>query len=203
MASPARFGKPLIVLSAALFGCGATLGGCSAPSTTEAGVAASQPDLGAAMGQMIVNGLKSTEGCLDAVAAQVQGGRLSIIAWFEDRAAAMRWYESRTHQFLMRGLPSPPADNEPMSHIEADQPIMVIATITPAGPGEDYGLGMPIKQISIELFAPLPGGAAVNGRLSPTEFPVEHMRHMQAVRQQKAPMPADEDGGEEGDDSEG
>jgi hypothetical protein len=39
-------------------------------------------------------------------------------------------------------------------------------------------MGMPIKQISIELFTPVAGGAAVNGRFSPEAFPVEHLRRI-------------------------
>jgi hypothetical protein len=51
---------------------------------------------------------------------------------------------------------------------------MVIASMTPAPAPQIEGLPIPISQISIELFTPLPGGASINGRLSPEGFPVEH-----------------------------
>ena len=67
--------------------------------------------------------------------------------------------------------------DEPMEHIQDDnQPIMVIASLTPAAKPELPGINIPISQISIELFAPLPGGAHVGGRVSPKNFKVPHMR---------------------------
>ena len=76
----------------------------------------------------------------------------------------------------MRGMG---ATGEPLAHVPDDQgPIMVIATITPSDTPEIEGFPVPISQISIELFAPLPGGAHVNGRLAPEAFEVEHMRDL-------------------------
>jgi hypothetical protein len=37
---------------------------------------------------------------------------------------------------------------------------------------------MPISQISIEMYTPLPGGAAVNGRLAPEGFNIPHFRNL-------------------------
>ncbi|TVQ60182.1 MAG: hypothetical protein EA378_12330 [Phycisphaerales bacterium] len=137
-----------------------------------------QPDIGA----MLVDTLRSVEGCLGAEAAQFQNGKIAIIGWFENKAAAERWYNHPMHRRLMGALPQD-ADAEPrqpMQHIEdPDQPIMVIAAITfdpqnPRIPGP-----MPLSQISIELYAPLPGGAMINGRLAPEAFKVEHMNQIE------------------------
>jgi len=188
----ARPDRPVVhVIAASTLGVGLMLGGCAAPHAPHAGLAVAQPESaappqapaqaaapGAGFGMQLVEGLKATEGCLDATAVQVIDGRLAIIAWFENKAAAKRWYDSRAHQRFMRGLGSGAAAEEPMAHIADDTPIMVIAAITPAEPGKTYGLGVPVAQISIELFQPLPGGAAVNGRFSPEAFPVEHMRRL-------------------------
>ncbi|MEM7623739.1 MAG: hypothetical protein AAF235_11120 [Planctomycetota bacterium] len=135
--------------------------------------------MGADMGETLVKGLKETEGCYDAKAAQVQGGQLSIFAWFEDKAAAMRWHQSAVHQRFMQmggamGL-DPAEGEEPMAEVPDDIPLMVIATITPNPPEKIRELGSPLGQISIELFRTVPGGAAFNGRLSPEAFPVDHM----------------------------
>ena len=186
MPLPIRLGARVGLLSAMLTGCGVGLSGCTAGGAHAAGIAATaQPGGGQQMGEMLVGGIKATEGALDALAFQLPDGRFAIIAWFENKSAAMRWYHNPIHRQLMGGLNAGDAAEEPMAHIDEETPIMVLASITPAEPGVDYGLGMPFKQIAIELFTSLPGGAEVNGRLSPDAFPVEHMRHFQAVRQDK------------------
>lgn len=134
---------------------------------------AAQPGLNA---DFLVKGLESVEGCLGTELAQTQSGKACIIAWFEDKAAAERWYYHQTHQMMM-GMVGADRNRKPMQHIADDSgPIMVIATITPSEEKGIEGFPMPISQISIELFAPLPGGAHINGRLSPKEFKVPHMK---------------------------
>ena len=64
-----------------------------------------------------------------------------------------------------------------MEHVDDEaQPVMVIATLTPSDKPELPGMKIPISQISIELFAALPGGAQISGRVSPETFRVPHMR---------------------------
>ena len=135
-----------------------------------------QPDLGA----MLIAGLKSTPGCLGADAAQTMSGRNTIIGWFEDKAAAMRWYEHPMHQRMMGGVGADRAE-PPMAHVPDDVPLMIMATITPSERPEIPGFPGPINQISIELFTPVPGGASINGRLSPEAFKVEHMKDYSAA----------------------
>jgi hypothetical protein len=135
-----------------------------------------QPDLGA----MLIQGLRSTPGCLGADAAQTMSGRNTIIGWFEDKAAAMAWYEHPMHQRMMGGMADGDRSEPPMAHVPDDIPLMIMATITPSERPEIPGFPGPIKQISIELFTPVPGGAMINGRLSPEGFKVAHMKNYSA-----------------------
>ncbi|MEM0983460.1 MAG: hypothetical protein AAGI17_05885 [Planctomycetota bacterium] len=135
---------------------------------------AQQPQ-GPDIGGMLIQGLNQTEGCLGVEAIRASGGRNAIIAWFEDKAAARRWYDSETHQRMM-SLLNDEEREEPMTAIPDGTPLMVIATITPSAAPEIPGVPIPIKQISIELFTPAPGGAMINGHFSPEGFRVEGMK---------------------------
>lgn len=137
--------------------------------------APSQPDLG----DSLVAGLLASPGCLGADACRWNSGKSSIIGWFEDKDAVIAWYDSTMHERLME--PMGGASDEPLAHVPDDQgPIMILATITPSARPEIEGFPAPISQISIEMFAPLPGGAYINGRLAPEGFEVEHMRDLAA-----------------------
>jgi len=128
---------------------------------------------------ILVRGLQSTPGCLGTDVAQFQSGKLAIFAWFENKAAARRWYDHPAHKGAMRGFfPQgglSGADDVPLAHIADDTgPLLVIATLTPnreGGPGQP-----PLAQISIEHYQPMPGGIAIGGRLSPSGMQVPHLR---------------------------
>lgn len=126
---------------------------------------------------MLLSGLRNTEGCLGADAGSYQSGKNTIVAWFEDKAAAMRWYNHPVHRGVMRGFGTT-SDREPMEHVPDSGPIMVVATIKPSTTDRIPGFPLPISAISIELFAPLPGGAYINERLAPETFKVPHMRKL-------------------------
>lgn len=86
------------------------------------------------MGRILIEGLRASEGCLGAEAAQLQSGKLAIIAWFKDVAAAKKWYYSETHARFMNAAGSDPEAREPMRHItDPNTPVMVMATITLGG----------------------------------------------------------------------
>ena len=141
----------------------------AAPSAT-----GQRPD----MGKMLMQGLKEVDGCLEVKTCKWNDGKSSIVAWFVDKAAAADWYYSDVHQGMIGNKTDGSLrDDEPMKYlVDEDQPIMVIATLTHSEKPELSGIDIPISQISIELFAPLPGGAQVGGRVSPAAFPVPHMR---------------------------
>lgn len=134
-----------------------------------------QPDIG----MMLINGLRETEGCLGVDAGDMMSGKNVIIAWFENKAAVEKWYYSRTHLGALKRFIKTDVDHEPLEFVtDENAPIMVIASLTPSTREELAQVAMPISQISIELFAPLPGGAHLNGRLSPETFKVAHMHDL-------------------------
>jgi quinol monooxygenase YgiN len=125
------------------------------------------PDMGAALAQ----GLNETEGCLKVAFAQTSQGTNTIMAWFEDKAAAKRWYYSETHTRFMKMAGQDPAENEPMVNVPEDVPVFVMASIKMSKDGSSVLPGpMPVEQIAIELYTPLDAGASVNGRLMPDEI---------------------------------
>ncbi|MEM9560246.1 MAG: hypothetical protein AAF995_08055 [Planctomycetota bacterium] len=145
------------------------------------GSAVQQPGgMGADFGSRLVEGLKQFPGCHDAVAAQINTGQLSIIAWFEDRQAALRWYNSEQHERLIQLAGDEPSD-KPMAHVPEDVPIMVMATLRMGAPGDEtLNPRMPVSEISIEMYTPLPGGAMFGGRLTPAAVDIPHMRGTEA-----------------------
>jgi heme-degrading monooxygenase HmoA len=144
-----------------------------APAEAPARPAGGAPDFG----DMLVAGLKETEGCLGVDVAQFQSGKNTIVAWFENKEAVLRWYNHPVHTRIMMATGSNPDDGNPLEHVnDPNTPIMVMASISFDGPPVDPEGPLPFSQISIEMFAPLPGGASVNGRLAPKTFKVPHHR---------------------------
>jgi hypothetical protein len=135
------------------------------PTKTDGG-AAGFPDL--------VSGLREIEGVMGVEAARTASGKNVIFAWFENKAAAKRWYYSDMHRRVMEGFAGmAPEAATPMADIADDIPILCIATVTPATkekPGQD---GAPFSQISIELYTTLPGGIALGGSFSPETLKVK------------------------------
>lgn len=129
------------------------------------------PDFAAAL----IKGLESTEGCLGVDAAQFRSGKNTIVAWFENKEAVIRWYNHPTHRRMMMASGGVPMEGKPLEHVtDPDAPIMVMASISMGGKPAVENSPLPFSQISIELYAPLPGGASVNGRLAPEAFKVAH-----------------------------
>ncbi len=111
--------------------------------------------------------LRQTEGCLKAIGAKTFDGKDLVIAWFEDKAAAKRWYFGEMHQGMLdRFYPMRDPDREPLYWVPEDTgPIMTVASITrPKEPGK------PISQLAIELYTPLHGGFAMGSLFGPDEF---------------------------------
>lgn len=135
-----------------------------------------RPQGGPDFGKALIEGLKASEGCLGAEAAQFQSGKIAIIAWFKDVESTKKWYYSDAHARFMNMTGADPEGRQPLRHVEnPDTPVMVVAAITMGGEKTIPG-PMPISQISIEMYTPLPGGAAINGRLAPEAFNIPHFR---------------------------
>ena len=125
----------------------------------------------------LVTGLQSVSGCLGVETARTSSGKEVIFAWFADKAAVLRWYDSKVHQATMRGAFPDFEPSGPLKLVDDDVgPIMAIASLTMGQPKPGEGGGMPISQISIELYSPLPGGLHFGGRFAPDDLHVEGMR---------------------------
>lgn len=140
----------------------------------ERGPQGGQPDMGA----MLVAGLQNQPGVLGVDAGQWMSGKNTIAAWFKDKKSVQDWYYSETHMGIMDATIDGEVDHKPLAHVTEDGPILVLATITFTDAPKFDGLSLPVSQISIELFKPLPGGAHLGGRLSPETFEVPHMKDL-------------------------
>ena len=139
------------------------------------------PDLEAA--------LLKTKGCLGVETARTSGGKDVFFVWFEDKAAVLGWYRSPIHQQVVRAFVTRRADlKKPLEHIEdGTGPIMVVVSLTMAEKEHFQGLSLPVSQIAIELYQPLPGGSYLGSRFTPKAVPVPHSRDLGAAKGHKSP----------------
>src|SRR5688572_22229434 len=123
----------------------------------------------------LIGMLKATPGVLGVDAAQTMSGKQVIFAWFENKKAALNWYYSEDHQKLIKTLASGGIPGRtPMADVPDDgNPILAIASITLSKQPQVSTVQLPVSQIAIELYAPLPGGLAVNGRFAPSSVKVK------------------------------
>ena len=113
--------------------------------------------------------LLASPGCLGVEAGQFASGKAVIFAWFEDKQAVLKWYYSEKHTSLA-GLyfDERAAEHKPLRRIPDDSgPLLVIASITPAASPQLEGVNMPISQIAIEVYQPMPAGLSINGTFTP------------------------------------
>ncbi|MEM8873200.1 MAG: hypothetical protein AAGD32_02970 [Planctomycetota bacterium] len=125
------------------------------------------------MGQMLVDGLKSTPGCLDADAANLSSGKACIFAWFENKEAALAWYHHPVHVRMRAAIPTPDVgeeDREPMANVPDDVPVLAVATMIFDGEPLVKDSPVPFSGISIELYTPLDAGLRANGGFAPSGF---------------------------------
>ena len=148
-----------LVLAAVVFGPSIAAG--QAPPAQPPG---GFPDLAAA--------LKATPGVLGVDTARTSSGKQVIFAWFENKKAALAWYYSDTHRSVQKMFaPGSPA-RTPMADVPDDgTPILAIASLTFSG-APSAGNPIPVSQIAIELYTPLPGGLAAGGRFAPSAMKV-------------------------------
>jgi hypothetical protein len=158
----------VLVLAAVIFSPAALLlaqGGPQAPA--QSGPSQGLPDL--------VMMLKATPGCLGVDAARTLNGKQVIFAWFENKKAVLNWYYSEGHQRLIKTLASGGNPGRtPLADIADDSgPILTIASLTISDTPQVEGVQLPVSQIAIELYAPLPGGLAAGGRFAPDSVKVK------------------------------
>jgi hypothetical protein len=117
----------------------------------------------------LVGALRATPGVLGVDAGQMVSRKQVIFAWFENKQAVLNWFYSDAHQAYMRTItPGAGGGRKPLADI-ADNggPILAIASLTMSDKPLVAGVQMPISQIAIELYAPLPGGLTAGGRFAP------------------------------------
>jgi uncharacterized membrane protein len=138
----------------------------------------------AGRGPDLVAGLKATPGVLGVDTAQTSSGKQVIFAWFENKQAVLHWFYSETHQTAMRMFaPGGQSDRAPLAHIKDDSgPILAIASLTLVQTPQVPGVNMPVSQIAIELYAPLPGGLAAGGTFAPATLKVPGLVEVDATR---------------------
>jgi hypothetical protein len=121
----------------------------------------------------LVAALKSAPGCLGVESARTASGKQVIFAWFQNKKALLEWYYSPVHQQLMaQFFPTAPT-RTPMPDVPDDgQPILAIASLTTADQPAGGITSLPVSQIAIELYQPLPGGVALGGRFAPLTMKV-------------------------------
>ena len=125
----------------------------------------------------LVSGLKAVPGCLGVEATRTASGKNVIFAWFEDKQAVLRWYQSDMHQHAMRMLIGDQKPDLPLQGVPDDiGPILAIASITFADKPQFEGVSMPVSQISIELYKPLTGGIFLGSRFAPSSLKVPGMK---------------------------
>lgn len=125
----------------------------------------------------LVGPLKATPGCLGVETARTASGKMVIFAWFEDKKAVLRWYNSALHQQLVKMAGPPDSSHVPLAGVAEDSgPILAIASLTMADAPASKTLQLPVSQIAIELYQPLPGGVFVGGRFAPNSVKVPGMR---------------------------
>jgi hypothetical protein len=163
-----REARAVLVLAAVVFSP-AMLAGQARPTQPPPGF----PDL--------VGALKSTPGCVGVEVARTGSGKQVIFAWFEDKKAALNWYYSDTHQAAMKQFfPQSPSKRTPLKDVADDAgPVLAIASLTLADKAPGDVTSLPISQIAIELYSPLPGGIALGGRFAPAALKVPGLRESQ------------------------
>ena len=121
----------------------------------------------------LVAGLKATPGCLGVETARTASGKQVIFAWFENKKAVLNWYYSDMHRTVAKQFFPGATERTPMADIPDDgSPILAIASLTPAEKAPGGLTTLPISQIAIELYRPLPGGLAAGGRFAPEALKV-------------------------------
>ena len=121
----------------------------------------------------LIGMLKATPGVLGVDAAQTMSGKQVIFAWFENKKAALTWYYSEGHQKLINAFASGASSGrKPLADVPDEGPILAIASLTLIKGAQVSGTQLPVSQIAIELYAPLPGGLAAGGRFAPSSVKV-------------------------------
>lgn len=117
----------------------------------------------------LVEALKASRGCLGVELARTQSGKNVIFAWFQDKQAVLRWYFSEPQQQVLdRFFPGRQVTDRTLDEVPDDAgPIMVIASVTLSQHSHFQQTRLPVSQLAVELYVPIPGGVSLGGRFAP------------------------------------
>lgn len=139
----------------------------------------------------LVGALKATPGCLGVETAQTASGKQVIFAWFENKKAVLNWYYSDTHLRVKNQFAPGAPPRQPLGDVPDDgQPVLAIASLTLTGRPTGDVKNLPISQIAIELYRPLPGGLAAGGTFAPAALKVPGMQIVPLTAPSKDEHPA-------------
>ncbi len=125
----------------------------------------------------LVGGLQAIEGVLGVETATTASGKQVIFAWFESKAAVLRWYNSGMHRGVQQAFFPDQEFGTPLEGVPDDiGPVLAIASITMATKPELEATSLPISQIAIELYTPLTGGLFLGGRFAPDTLEVPNLK---------------------------
>jgi hypothetical protein len=125
----------------------------------------------------LLKALKQTPGCLGADMARTEGGKFLMFAWFEDRRGLLNWYNGAAHKQAMKKYFGLDPSATPLKNVpDNGAPILVIASFTVADKAHLKETRLPVSQLAIELYQPLPGGIAAGGRFAPDGLKVPKLR---------------------------
>jgi hypothetical protein len=157
----------LLVLAAVLF----------APAVLAGQGRAAQVPAAAAGFADLITALKATPGCVGVETARTGSGKQVIFAWFENKKAALAWYYSDTHMSVVHQFAPGAPPRTPLAGVPDDgEPVLAIASLTLTTAQTSDPSSLPISQIAIELYRPLPGGIALGGQFAPTGLKVPGMQ---------------------------
>ncbi len=130
----------------------------------------------------LAKAVAQSPGCLGIETVGTPGGKKAIFSWFENKKAVVTFYNSMMRQNLMKMMPTPRSGRAPLEGVkDANAPILVITSVTPAEK-PDPVTKMPLSQIAIELYTPLPGGFAYGGRFAPSTVKVAGLSEAAAAK---------------------
>lgn len=144
------------------------------------------------MGRIMVQSLLEAPGNLGVETALTSSGQHVIFAWFEDREALLAWHEGPTHQRTMDHFFPRRPPHQPLEHIpDGAGPILTIASIKPVAEPLP-GMRIPVSEMSIEMYTPLPGGVRLNAGFTPGTVPIDGMQEIR-LDAETHPEPHDDD----------
>ncbi|MDX2197367.1 MAG: hypothetical protein SF069_00170 [Phycisphaerae bacterium] len=124
------------------------------------------------MGDMLVKGLEESPGCLGVERARTVSGKFVIFAWFENKKAAMAWYNNPVHVGMMGAMAGGGTPGYvPMKHISDDcGPLLAVASLVPPAPAAD-GAAPSGPSLAIEVYESKSAAIVTDSkaRFSPTK----------------------------------